>query len=279
MSPCLREDRFKPRDTSAVTSTISLLPLVSLSPHDFHDPARDADRVEPDDWPAYWRASLAESGIDELELSPLAFSCVDARSLTRPSTLSRILSAHAPEIDVWVNAGAKGPTGALLDQISTLSGGIALFLDGEPFVEPGCCASLDDLSEWAALTELTPLEPSVEVDVELGVGPGIDRGVGPAERTVWAGHDLWSPRAHLDATGAIVIRRVGDGYNHAAVVETVVLDPTSLANAIETTRASLVTLAMAISGVLGDRMDPRKARKIACHLAGIDESASQLSSA
>ncbi|MFO0660154.1 MAG: hypothetical protein U0165_10030 [Polyangiaceae bacterium] len=116
--------------------SIELVPLVSLQPHDFQNRENDDTRIDPEDWAAYWKASLTESGIDELELSSLGFSCVDARSLTRPSTLKQLLHVLYADLVEWVDHGAKGPSGALLDDMSSLTGGIALVIDGEPFVEP-----------------------------------------------------------------------------------------------------------------------------------------------
>lgn len=229
---------------------LSLLPLVSLPPHDFQGAENDDQRIGPEDWAAYWKASLAEAGIDELELAPFGFSCVDARSLKRESTLRRIISSHYADLVTWLDHGAKGPSGALLDNTSSLSGGVVLLVDDEPFVEPGCCASLDDIAGWGALAKHS----------------------GPDELTVWAGHDLWSPRGRRDpSSGNVVLRRVGDGYNHGADVEIIEFPPEILEAAVTQTLDDLVALSQRIAATFPSTIDPRKARRVSAHIAGIDE--------
>ncbi|MFO0660153.1 MAG: hypothetical protein U0165_10025 [Polyangiaceae bacterium] len=92
------------------------------------------------------------------------------------------------------------------------------------------------------------------------------------ELSVWAGHDLWSPRGRFDSSSKrLSLRRVGDGYNHNAEVVTIELNPADLRQAFEQTQGELIALSRRIADVFPTVVDRRKARRISAHIVGLDE--------
>jgi hypothetical protein len=124
---------------------VSLIPVIEFEPASYSKQTRQSpsvsSREEPRGWELYWRDSLGDSGIDELDAYRPGGWNVPIAALTRPSTLRAMLDAAFGQVDAALED--KVPT----DEIPMLAGGYILRADsGE--IEPGCCSDFAKIDSW-----------------------------------------------------------------------------------------------------------------------------------
>jgi len=118
-----------------------LIPVVELPPHDFMTVERpsphNSGREAPEAWRAWWKAALADAGI---ELEPLRYP-----------------GSWSVPLDALVDAPAIVTIAMTMGERSRgLPGGYALGSDDEVLWHDGCCAGLADLAEWRTVLEQPP---------------------------------------------------------------------------------------------------------------------------
>jgi hypothetical protein len=119
----------------------SLTPVIEFAPSDYSqreqpDPA-DAPAANASDWHAHWTASLADSGIHNLEPWRPGSWLVPARNLTSRATLLTLLRQHLADVarSRWTGEIVPIPGGYVLAR-------------GEAEILPGCCGDLTNLDSW-----------------------------------------------------------------------------------------------------------------------------------
>lgn len=125
----------------------NFLALLELEPLAFArqprpSPSRSFAEV-PEAWRDYWRASLADAGIDELE--PIGAQHVALADVRRESTLQAIVERALEGFDSASDLEVLGP----------LCGGFLLRADGKE-LWPGCCSDLSNLVDWQTALEANP---------------------------------------------------------------------------------------------------------------------------
>lgn len=119
---------------------VTLTPVVELEPGAYAKRPREYPQVpgseDPDGWDDYWRASLADSGITELNPISKGSWLVPIEQLVRPATLAALLGVEHDDPD-------RSPE----DALASICGGYVLE-SGEKKILPGCCGDLSNLEDW-----------------------------------------------------------------------------------------------------------------------------------
>ena len=125
------------------------MPVVELEPGDYQAPDRSLPPEQVDSreaWGAYWRDSLADSGIVGIDpLEPNTWNvALDQLSTEHLRTICKV---EFPDL-------APGPD--LEDGLQALAGGFALVQNGVVRMTPGCCCGLAEFDDWQRLTATPP---------------------------------------------------------------------------------------------------------------------------
>lgn len=131
-----------------------LIPVIEFEPYRF----QSAEREIPDNgesWNEYWRDSLADSGIVDIEPYGGGGWMIETHKLT----------VEILEILLNKTCKASDEAGVNLDEMISLSGGYVLEV-AETVFRPQCCGCLEDIESWETA--------SAWVDAE--------------EMTLWIGH-------------------------------------------------------------------------------------------
>jgi len=128
-------------DIIALDGPLQLVPVVALEPARFSREARDVPIVsvqdDPAAWYRYWKDSLADAHIDDIEPISHGSWWVATRTLTDktlPVLLHELLLDHQQRIDV--------------EGIGMLFGGYALLHEDTVVIEHTCCTDFGDIAEW-----------------------------------------------------------------------------------------------------------------------------------
>jgi hypothetical protein len=119
-----------------------LIPVVEFEPSSFSHENRSSPSVagdkDPEAWQRYWKNSLADSGITELD--PVGYSWLaHVADITRPETIATILRVYFQD--------RKIETLNDLEFISSIDGGYILKAETHT-IYPTCCVSLEDIEGW-----------------------------------------------------------------------------------------------------------------------------------
>ncbi len=155
---------------------VEIVPVVEMEPWDSSDravPDVGSRWEHPDVWDAFTRACLADAGL--VSLTPIALAS-DHFSI---SALDDRAIAKLLEVQLVAKYDELRDGGTRLsnpeDTVGALDGGLALRVDGELLVEPGCCCGLATVADWERVLE--------HASSELGA--------------IWTGHDFGSVEARV----------------------------------------------------------------------------------
>lgn len=121
---------------------VELIPVIEFEPFTYSQEGRRSPPVklhqDSDAWYKYWKESLADSGITELE--PVENSwLVRVVDLTQPNTIAKLLRVHLGDQMVEIPDD--------LESIGPLNGGYVLKTETHLLL-PTCCVSLEDIKSW-----------------------------------------------------------------------------------------------------------------------------------
>ncbi len=137
----LRTTRYACISQSKPTLMTLFTPVIEFAPGDYSNGSRGCPDVSSAEnrvaWIRYWKESLADSGIEELEPHGGDSWFVPIAQITRPNTIRKLLEAHF-----------EGEKPSSLDEVGALAGGYFLTTpSGE--IAPGCCGDLSNIGDWA----------------------------------------------------------------------------------------------------------------------------------
>src|SRR5262245_33157519 len=117
-----------------------LIPVLELEPTTYatqsHASADVSTIEDPAGWDAYWRASLADSGIMNLTPWRVGSWCVPLTEFSASHSLETVLKFELRDPSEWTP-----------EQVGPLCGGYVLRHDGV-VMEPSCCGDLSNLRDW-----------------------------------------------------------------------------------------------------------------------------------
>lgn len=215
----------------------TLIPVIEFAPGNYATQERNFPEYEDRmGWDNYWRRSLADVEIVELEPIQQASWFVATSQLTLHSTLQTMLEVQFEEVDEWD-----------IEEIPPLPGGYVLRQDEETLLEPGCCGDLGDLREWRDACESREAQWQV----------------------VWIGH----PWTHVSAVGerlAFLEPSEESSPKKANVILRV--ERQDLAKAIETASQEVKALAERLIPIVAELVPPDVCAKrvVQVLVAGID---------
>ncbi len=126
---------------------MKLIPVVEFEPFTFQTVERehptDYGIDNPQSWDDYWRNSLADSGIINIEPYRMRSWFIEASKLT-PKIVEILLNKTYKIHD---------KTATSLEEIGSLSGGYVLEVSKTVQITPQCCGSLEDIEEWETASD------------------------------------------------------------------------------------------------------------------------------
>jgi len=124
-----------------------LIPVVEFEPSSFSREDRSIPSVtgdeDPEAWQRYWKESLADSGITELNSVGYSW-LVRVATIARPETLTTMLRIYLQD--------RKYETLDDLEFVRPIDGGYVLKTKTHTIL-PTCCVSLEDITSWAIAGE------------------------------------------------------------------------------------------------------------------------------
>jgi hypothetical protein len=195
----------------------SLVPLVELQPGSFGEVASPPGPWSDEQAYEYWNACLSKSGLGHLVPVTRRSWLVTLDQLLEPSVLRQVLAAHLRELEHDVTD----------PEVSSLSGGFALFDGPEPLLLPQCCGDLGNLADWHRATSYR--ESSAE--------------------TLWVGHP-WIEVAY--EAPHLRLQETTEYPKPTDVLRSVTVDPYALAGAVLAARAQLTDCLPQIAGCLAE---------------------------
>jgi len=210
-------------DIIALDGPLQLVPVVRFEPARFSREARDAPivfaRDDPLAWHRYWKDSLADAHIDDIEPVYPGSWWVATRTLTDRTLhvlLHELLLEHQESVDV--------------EEIESLFGGYALLHEDTVVVEHTCCTDFGDIAEWEHAATYRGVE----------------------WRDVWIGH----PQIYVRFDEGRLL--LSDPQDDGTVVAKFSLEPTMLAMAVAQARqecAAFIRRCMSMLEQDGDLID------------------------
>lgn len=222
-----------------LSEDLQLVPVVELAPWPYARSERAMPEgsayAVPEAWQLYWKASLADSGIHDLEpLRPASF-LVPLHRLTTPHVLRRLLQVE------FVTQSFSGEEEDA-ENLGALSGGHALLEAGRVVIEPRCCGDLGDLRSWwnAALRR--------------------DGGF-------WIGH----PQVEAaQEEGGLVLREAEEFFMGAPSLRAWRMSLDALARAIPSAIEEQESFSRRLEPILAELLSPALAPELARRLAGLE---------
>jgi hypothetical protein len=115
---------------------LRLIPVIEFEPSAFSQSQRTSPQsADPAEWRCYWKESLADSGITELDPVDDTW-LVRVQDVTNLATINTFLRAKLRDVD------------AIPDHLISLNGGYILQTDDLFSIYPTCCGSLEDIKSW-----------------------------------------------------------------------------------------------------------------------------------
>ena len=119
---------------------VHLIPVIELSPLTFASQSHESPKVslaeDPIGWENYWRACLADAGIEGIDPYTPGSNLVAISELVDLGIIRKVLGCHFEDCDLED-----------LSTICTLYGGLYLSA-GDRLIAPGCCGDLSNISDW-----------------------------------------------------------------------------------------------------------------------------------
>ena len=129
---------------------LKFTPVLEFEPCDFSTNEKVSPKASfkenPEDWYHYWKESLADSNIINLEPYTKGSWFVPLSSITEESHLICYLENFFSDIE-------EDEDLTVIEQTSSLYGGYILEYKGS-ILYPQCCGTLEDLSEWESSLNL-----------------------------------------------------------------------------------------------------------------------------
>lgn len=135
-------------------AVVRLIPVLEVAP--FGPPTRPLpdgpSRLHPAAWDAYFQACLVDAGFAGVTLIQAGSRFASARALVGHALLEHVVR------EALVGTGLPGfpwdaaddADTAPIDRVSALDGGLALTVDGAPWLMPECCGDLGNIADWEA---------------------------------------------------------------------------------------------------------------------------------
>ncbi|MBD3673846.1 MAG: hypothetical protein HUJ26_10010 [Planctomycetaceae bacterium] len=219
---------------------IELKPVVELEPSSFSTENRTSPqgsfRDMPDAWDHYWRASMADSGITEINpIFPGSWHIATAEFST--FNLEKYLGVI---VDDWGGLSSLDNR----DSRPVLNGGLALCSkDSGVIVEPTCCSDLGDIANWKAAVAFE----------------------GEHWETLWIGHPWLSMKFRQPWL------LLSDLHESNDPVERWAVKPDELGHAVSAAEAELSRLSKVIASVLVNCGYKGDAVSMSLKLVGLDD--------
>ncbi|MBW4649244.1 MAG: hypothetical protein KME06_11130 [Kastovskya adunca ATA6-11-RM4] len=128
---------------------MNLLPVVEFAPTYYqtkHHAMPECSKWNCcDDWDAYWKNSLADSGIISLEPYAKGLWLVETEELLN----------HNKAIELMLQKHLIDSKGNIKEDFSALYGGYILEINETFQIYPECCGSLKDIHEWKDISKWT----------------------------------------------------------------------------------------------------------------------------
>ncbi|UII32285.1 hypothetical protein LVD17_00340 [Fulvivirga ulvae] len=126
---------------------IKIKPVIELCPSEYakkeYDYPNGTAKEFADGWNKYWLKSLSDSGIDAVMPCILGYFFIEVSKIS-DRNLEIILKGQLE------NEKVEG--------ICPLDGGLVIFVDDVPVVQPQCCSSLSDYQNWIDVINETSSE-------------------------------------------------------------------------------------------------------------------------
>lgn len=214
--------------------SVRLAPVVELAPGRFATRERDSPDGGPEAEDGYWRASLADAGLDVPSIQPGTW-LVEVERLADPRHLETIVAAH---LRAAADEDGSPPVAELLESLLPLHGGFALLDgDGRALLLPRCCCDLGTLDEWRSAAAHDGL----------------------AARALWIGH----PEASASGAGERVLIA-------SPRAPAIALDRGALARAVDGAERTLESLAARLTPIAATVVaDAALGARLARRLAGL----------
>ncbi|MBD1921417.1 hypothetical protein H6F77_09980 [Microcoleus sp. FACHB-831] len=142
---------------------MNLVPVVEFRPTEYqtkhHEMPENSKANSLELWDAYWRNSLADSGIITLEPYANGSWLVETEILlNNKKTIELMLIKHLTNFK-------SGLIKSISEEVGALYGGYILEIDEKLKIYPECCGSLKDIQEWKDISEW---EDSQETTLWIG---------------------------------------------------------------------------------------------------------------
>jgi hypothetical protein len=199
-----------------------LIPVLELEPASYatHSHASPCVSALEDvaGWDAYWRASLADSGITDLTPWRRGSWNVPLTEFSASETLRTVLRHELRDAPDWD-----------LDHIGPLSGGYILVHEGI-VMEPGCCGDFGNLADWMRAAECTS----------------------ETWEMLWIGH----PWSHVRATGddLHIAEPSEESETSPGLRDLIVLPRAALVAAIEGAKQTRARFRAALATIVAERV-------------------------
>lgn len=232
MSEALPVQRVTLSEDLRLVSVVEFVPWSYASPDRATPENSEGEGLEA--WHGYWKASLADAGIHDLEpLHPGSF-LVPIHQLTAPHVLRKLLQVEFEAVSFSGEADA-------VENLGALTGGLALLDAGRVVIEPRCCCDLSHLESWrnAALRQ-----------------PG----------GFWMGHPLLLGSLE---DGGLVLREEDEEID-ALPLRAWCMSPDALARAIPGAVQELEDFSRRLEPILAELLFPALAPELARRLAGLE---------
>lgn len=187
---------------------ITLTPVIEFSPVDYSDRPSPAAPGNQDvaAWQQWWRDSLADAGITELE--EVGTWSVHITEITRPETLATLLRTKLKQHEIHTQIASFDD----LQPLRSFYGGYVLQTDAAS-IYPNCCGTLADLSEWETAANRRE----------------------PTWLSIWIGH----PWVYCRYRAPLLEFTAPTEKNAEDVEPAFTVDPAALSAAVETARATV----------------------------------------
>ena len=124
---------------------MKLIPVLELEPGLYANQKREIpESSDSEAWHTYWKKSLANSGIENLEPYEYNSWFVPLGSIFEPKIMAAVLDQRLSLTKIR----SQNTSLSLEERISPLPGGYILEIDENTKIRPQCCGTLEDLHNW-----------------------------------------------------------------------------------------------------------------------------------
>lgn len=119
--------------------TIEITPF-SFAGDKYEMPQVGGSKEFPEEWYQYWKNCLAEKNLGRLEPIQKASHLVNIETIN-DAELEEILKHKFSDME------------SIIEEVSRMDGGIALWENNQLYIEPQCCGDIGDLSRWEEIVQ------------------------------------------------------------------------------------------------------------------------------